>query len=98
MTLRSVRPGKEGQDGARSASVVAEVEVIGSWIVEVNCLLDESETEHLRVEIQVALRVRSNGRDVVKAGNRFHDIPFCRTLAAINEVRRDRKATLRLCL
>jgi hypothetical protein len=52
-----MRPGKEGEDGAGSACVVAEIEVVATGIVEVDCALDETEAQHLGVEVEIRLRV-----------------------------------------
>jgi hypothetical protein len=61
-----VGPGKEGEDGAGGAEVVAEVEVVGAGVVEVDGALDEAEAEDLGVEVEISLRVGGDGGDVVK--------------------------------
>ncbi len=48
-------PGKEREDGAWAAEVVAEVEVVGSGVVEVDGPLDEAEAEDLGVEVEIGL-------------------------------------------
>ena len=47
-------------------SVVAEVEVVGAGVVEVDGALDEAEAEDLGVEVEVGLGVGGDGGDVVK--------------------------------
>ena len=59
-------PGEEGEDGAGGAEVVAEVEVVGAGVVEVDGALDEAEAEDLGVEVEVGLGVGGDGGDVVK--------------------------------
>ena len=59
-------PGEEGEDGARGAEVVAEVEVVGAGVVEVDGALDEAEAEALGVEVEVGLGVGGDGGDVVE--------------------------------
>src|SRR6187402_1764191 len=71
--LRS-RPGEEGEDRAGRSDVVAEVEVIRSRVVEVDCLLDEAEPQNLRIEVQVALGIGRDCCDVMKTyDGGFHD-------------------------
>jgi len=75
-----VRPGEEGHDGAGGAGVVAEVEVVGAGVVEVDGALDQAETEDLGVEVQVALWVGGDGGDVVEAEDGFwHGIALLST-------------------
>ena len=64
-----VGPGEEGHDGAWGAGVVAEVEVVGAGVVEVDGALDEAEAEDLGVEVEVLLGVGGDGGDVVEAGD-----------------------------
>ena len=59
-------PGEEGEDGAGGAEVVAEVEVVGAGVVEVDGALDEAEAEDLGVEVEVGLGVGGDGGDVVE--------------------------------
>ena len=47
-------------------SVVAEVEVVGAGVVEVDGALDEAEAEDLGVEVEVGLGVGGDGGDVVE--------------------------------
>jgi hypothetical protein len=51
-----VLPWEKGEDRAWPAGLVAVVEVVGAGIVEVHGPLHEAQTEHLRVEIEVAAR------------------------------------------
>lgn len=72
-----VGPREEGEDGAGGAGVVAEVEVIGAGIVEVDGALDEAKAEDLRVEVEVALGVGGNGGDMMEADDgSWHGISF----------------------
>jgi hypothetical protein len=72
-----VGPWEEGHDGAGGAGVVAEVEVVGAGIVEVDGALDQAEAEDLGVEVEVALRVRRDGGDMVEAEDGlWHGISF----------------------
>jgi len=50
-------PGKERQDCTRTASLVAEVEMIGRRVVEVDGSFDEPKAEDAGVEIEISLRV-----------------------------------------
>ncbi len=59
-------PGEEGEDGAGGAEVVAEVEVVGAGVVEVDGALDEAEAEALGIEVEVGLGVGGDGSDVVE--------------------------------
>ncbi len=72
-------PWEEGEDGAGGAEVVAEVEVVGAGVVEVDGALDEAEAEALGVEVEVRLRVGGDGGDMVETddGMRGHvgDLP-----------------------
>ena len=47
-------------------SVIAEVEVVGAGVVEVDGALDEAEAEAFGVEVEVGLRVGGDGGDVVE--------------------------------
>src|SRR5450631_494160 len=55
-----------GQDRARGASLVAEVQVVRLRRVEVDGLLDEPQAEDAGIEVDVSLRVAGDHRDVVK--------------------------------
>ena len=84
VSAAGVRPGEEGQDGAGRSGVVAEIEVVGAGVVEVDGALDEAKAEDLGVEVEVALRVRGDGGDVVKTDDGFEHVdgsfPGCRLL------------------
>jgi hypothetical protein len=50
---RSCRPREERQDRARTAGLVAVIEVIGRWIIEVDRFFDEAQAEVARVEVEI---------------------------------------------
>src|SRR6266576_3034689 len=50
-----------------SARTVAKIEMIASWIVEINGALDQSQAEHLRIKIQIALRVTGDRGNMMNA-------------------------------
>src|SRR5580698_4695364 len=52
-----VWPREEGQNGAGRSSVIAEIEMVGTGIVEVDGALDEAQAEDLGVEVEVSLGV-----------------------------------------
>ena len=58
-------PRKERQDGARVTGFVSKVKVIGTRVVEVDGFLDQSQSQRLRVKMQIALRIASDGGNVV---------------------------------
>src|SRR5262249_47465612 len=62
-------PRKEGQYRCRLPDFVAVVEMIGCWIVEIHCSLDEAQTEDARVEVEVTIGAPRNARDVMNAGH-----------------------------
>jgi hypothetical protein len=66
ITLRRLRPFKEGAGRARSAHFITEVQMVTAWIVEVHRLFDQMLALHLRVEINRALRVVADQRDVIQ--------------------------------
>src|SRR6478672_3288813 len=68
-SLNCRRPGKESQDGSRRSLIVTEIEMIGARVVEINGALYKPESEHLRVKVKIALRVRGNCSDMVKTDN-----------------------------
>ena len=75
----SKRPGpwEEGENRAGSSQFVPEIEMIGPRIVEVDGLLDQSQAQHLRVEIEIGLRIGSDRGDVVNSENgRGHEPGF----------------------
>src|SRR5262249_34990146 len=65
--LRHPRPRKEREDRARRADPVAEVEVVGPGIVEVDGQLDEAKADDLRVEVERPLRIARDRGDVMDA-------------------------------
>jgi glycolate oxidase len=64
MTIR-----KEGHEGARSPDSIAVIEVVGARVVEVDGLLDEPQTEHANVKVNVRLGRTRDGGHVVNAGD-----------------------------
>ena len=68
-------PGEEGQDRAGLAGLVAVIEVIGAWIVEVDGLLDQPQAERPGVEIEVPARGARDAGDVMDAGCASWDLP-----------------------
>jgi hypothetical protein len=69
-TAWRTRPSKERQNAAGRAQGVAVIEVVAAGIVEVDGELDQSQTQESAVEVQVALGVAGDGRDVMDTGNR----------------------------
>ena len=61
--------GEEGEDRAGPAAGVAEIEVVGAGIVEIDGELDQAEPEDAGVEIDAALGVGRDRGDVVDAGD-----------------------------
>ena len=61
--------GEEGEDRAGTAVRVAEIEVVGAGIVEIDGELDQAEPEDAGVEIDAALGVGRDRGDVVDAGD-----------------------------
>jgi len=66
MTGARARELEEGEDRARSAGLVAVVQVVDVRRVEVHRLLHESQPERTGVEVDVALRVGRDRGDVVQ--------------------------------
>jgi hypothetical protein len=66
--LAPLRPGEleEGQDRARRAALVAEVEVIDVGLVEVDRLLDQAQAQDAGVEVDVAWGVGRDRGDVMQ--------------------------------
>ncbi len=60
-------PREEGQDRAGRGIHIAEIEVIGAGIVEIDGLLDEAQAEHPSIEVEIAARRARDGGDVMKA-------------------------------
>src|SRR5688500_11392372 len=65
-------PGEEGQDTSRGACCVAEVEVVGAGIVEVDGSLHEAESENPGVEVQISLGVARDRGHMMDAANAAH--------------------------
>src|ERR1051325_5253068 len=62
-------PWKKRHDRSRRPPVVAEIEMIRSGIVEVDCAFDETQSKESDVEIKVSLRIARNRGDMVKPAN-----------------------------
>src|SRR5204862_6633375 len=60
---------KKCEDRSRRATVVAEIEMITSWVIEINRAFDESQTEKADIKVEVPLRIAGNCGDVMKAAN-----------------------------
>ena len=56
VTGRNVRPGKERQDGSGRTRIVTKIDVIRTRVITIFRALDESQSEHLGIEVQVSLR------------------------------------------
>src|SRR5438105_4785861 len=65
------RPREKGQDCSRGAARVAKVEMIRSWIIEVDRAFNETQSEKSAIKVQSALRIARNRRNVVKSGDRW---------------------------
>src|SRR6185295_1039918 len=63
-----IGPGKEGENAARTSRLVAEIEVIGRGIVEVDGALDQPQPEDPGVEIEISLGIAGDAGYVVDAG------------------------------
>jgi hypothetical protein len=79
---RRVRPLEEGQQRARAADGIAEVQVVRAGIVEVDGALYQPQPQHVAVEVQRALRVGRHHGHVVQPvrGQRFHRSSSSQTL------------------
>jgi hypothetical protein len=64
-------PGEEREDGAGGPGIIPKVEVVSSRIVEVYGLFDETETEYIGIEIQIALGVACYGGHMMQANDSF---------------------------
>ena len=64
---RSSRPREEGEDAARTAGLVTVVEMIGRWVIEVDRLLDEAQSEIARVEIEILKGIAGDCRHMMDA-------------------------------
>jgi hypothetical protein len=83
---RRARELEEGQDRPWRTALVAEVQVVHVGLIEVDGLLHQTQTEHARVEVHVARRVRCDGGDVVQslechdAGLSSSEVVVCATM------------------
>jgi hypothetical protein len=68
-TAPRVRPREKGENAARTSCLVAEVEVVGSGIVEVDRSLYQSKAESSRIEIKIALGIAGDAGDVMDTGS-----------------------------
>ncbi len=64
-----MRPWEESENCARRPCVISEIEVVSPRVIEVNRALHKSQAQNVRVEVQVSLRIRSDGSDVVKTND-----------------------------
>ena len=78
-------PGEERQDGSRRAGIVAEVEVVCSGIIEVYGAFDEAEAEDFGIEVEVALGVGGDRRDVMQTNDWFGHETFFRSNRCCND-------------
>src|SRR6266568_9680268 len=62
-------PREKGQDCSRGAARVAKVEVIGSWIIEVNRAFNKTQSEKPDIKVQRALRIALNRSHVMESGD-----------------------------
>src|SRR5580693_272160 len=69
MACRRLCPREEGQDCTGTPGLVTVIEVIGRRIVEVGCLLDETQTKIARVKMEVLVRISGDCRHVMNAGH-----------------------------
>src|SRR5690349_20766652 len=60
-------PGEEGEDGTGPAGLISIIEMIAARIVEIDGLLDETQTQIARVEREVLQRIACDGCDVMDA-------------------------------
>lgn len=63
--LASDRPVEEGEIGARCGFAIGIEEVVGRGVVLVHGLLDQPQTQHLRVEVKIVRRIGGDGGEVV---------------------------------
>src|SRR5947207_15824216 len=56
-------PGKKRNRSARPAAPIAEVQVIGRWIIEIDSALGQAKSDALGVKIDLAMRNARDGRD-----------------------------------
>src|SRR6266404_4199151 len=66
-TRHGMLPWKEGQDRAGMANLVAVVEMICAGVVEIYCLLDETQSEDAGVEVEISGRFSGDRRHVMNA-------------------------------
>ena len=62
-----VLPREEGEDGARVALLVSEIEVVSARVVEIHGLFHQAQAQYAGVEVEIALRIARDGCDVVDA-------------------------------
>ncbi len=71
MPLWHSAPFEKSHQRARTPLLIPEVEVIGSGIVKVDGLLHELQAEDLRVEIDRALGVGTDCREMMETPDRY---------------------------
>src|SRR5688572_16288138 len=64
--LADAFPWKEGEDRSRLAGFIAVIEMVSTGVIEVDGLLDESESKHSCVKIVIAPCQSCDGRNVVQ--------------------------------
>jgi hypothetical protein len=69
--VHATRPGKECENGAWPADLIAIVQVVAPGIIEIHRELYQPKPEHSGVKIEVALRVSGDGGHVMDS----HSIP-----------------------
>ena len=80
-TVPGPGPWEKSQDGSRMAPGITIVEVVGSGIIEIDCDLDQAQSQDARVEVDVALRIACNRSYMVDSQDRVLHYPlpqFCR--------------------
>ena len=63
--FHGIKPAKEGHGGARDASVISVVEVIGAGVVKIYGCFHQALSEHLLVKVDIGLGLFGDGCDVM---------------------------------
>ena len=69
------RPRKKGNNRSRPADSIAEVKVVATRIVEIDSAFDQAQSKHLRVKVDITLRIGRNSSDMV-GSEKFHSSPL----------------------
>src|SRR5690606_2709350 len=90
-------PGEEGQERAGPTRAVPVVEVIGLRVVEVDGRLHQPQAEAAQIDVDIALRLPTDRRDVVQAaGREAHDLAPPNSMGAdVSQKHLARKTALR---